>query len=378
MKRISAVLALFFVFGAAVWAQTPQWSPQKAQDWYARQPWLVGANYIPAYAINQLEMWQSDTFDADRIDLELAWAEGLGMNTMRVFLHDLLWQNDGASYRRRLDKFLSICKRHKIRPIFVLLDSCWDPFPEAGKQHPPRPGVHNSGWVQSPGARGLVETAQQTRILEYVENMILAYCNDDRILAWDVWNEPDNTNSGSYGTHEPTNKVDLVRALLPKIFQYARAGLPTQPLTSAVWHGDWSDPSKLTAIEKTQIELSDVISFHNYGPPEEFEQRVQWLRQYGRPIFCTEYMARPTGSTFQAILPIAKKYNVAAYNWGLVAGKTQTYLPWDSWQQPYVNRQPSQWFHDIFTTNGKPYRQEEVDFIRQMTEKPKGKGAKGH
>lgn len=220
----------------------------------------------------------------------------------------------------------------------------------------------------------LSNPAQEAHLLEYVEDLILAFNSDDRILAWDVWNEPDNTNSSSYGQSELTNKVAIVTELLPKIFRYARAGLPTQPLTSGVWQGDWSDPSKLSPIEKTQLEMSDLISFHNYGPPQEFEKRIHDLQQYHRPILCTEYMARPTGSTFQAILPIARKYNVAAYNWGLVAGKTQTFLPWDSWQQPYVNRAPSQWFHDIFTTNGKPYSQEEVDFIRQMTGyKEKGK-----
>lgn len=389
MKRLLAVSALVLLSAAAQWAQTPQWAPKAATDWYARQAWLVGANYIPAYAANELEMWQPETFDIDRIDMELGWAEGLGMNTVRVFLHNLLWQEDPGglnSFHRRIDKFLAVCKRHRIRPIFVLLDSCWDPFPKSGRQLPPRPGIHNSRWLQSPGAAALTDPAQEAHILEYVEDVILAFNTDERILAWDLWNEPDNTNTGSsYAPVEPPNKVAIVTALLPKIFRYARAGLPTQPLTSAVWHGDWSDPSKLTPIEKTQLELSDVISFHNYGPPEDFEKRVQWLQQYHRPILCTEYMARPMGSTFQGILPIAKKYNVGAYNWGLVAGKTQTYLPWDSWQDPYVNRAPSEWFHDIFTTNGKPYSQEEVDFIRQIIgrppekakEKAKGKG-KGH
>ena len=365
----------FLLFAAAAIAQTPQWSAEKANDWYARQPWLVGSNYIPAYAINQLEMWQAETFDSGRVDLELGWAENLGMNTMRVFLHDLLWQQDPGGFRKRIDRFLSAAKKHHIRPIFVLFDSCWDPFPDLGQQKNPRPGIHNSGWVQSPGAKALTDPKQEVRLLEYAENVILAFADDDRVLAWDVWNEPDNTNGSSYGRVEPRNKVELVTAFLPKVFQYARAGRPTQPVTSGLWHGDWSSPDKLSPIEKIQVELSDVISFHNYDKPEEFEKRIQWLQQYHRPIFCTEYMARGNGSTFQGILPIAKKYNVAAYNWGLVAGKTQTWLPWDSWQHPYTDRNPSIWFHEIFTTNGKPYRQEEVDFIRATIAQPKAKAA---
>ncbi len=365
MKRL--IIALLLIAISAL-AQSQKWPEEKANDWYARQPWLVGSNYIPAYAVNQLEMWQADTFDLDRINLEFIWAESLGMNTMRVFLHDLLWKQDPSGFRSRINKFLAVAKRHHIRPILVLLDSCWDPFPEMFHQRPPQPGIHNSRWVQSPGANALADPKQETRILEYVQNVILAFADDDRILAWDVWNEPDNLNQSSYGKVEDPNKLQHVTALLPKVFQYARSGRPTQPLTSGLWHGDWSSPEKLSAIEKIQIEQSDFISFHNYGKPEEFTQRIEELQQYKRPLFCTEYMARPNGSTFQGILPVAKKYRVAAYNWGLVAGKTQTWLPWDSWQHPYVgDRQPpSVWFHDIFRTNGAPYSQEEVDFIKTI------------
>ena len=262
------------------------------------------------------------------------------------------------------------------RPILVLFDSCWDPFPDSGLQRPPRPGMHNSRWVQSPGATAMADHKQRTRILEYAANLVLAFAADDRVLAWDVWNEPDNTNDSSYGKTEPANKKALVQDLLPEVFRYVRSGRPSQPLTSGVWRGDWSSPDKLSPIEKVQIEQSDLTSFHNYGPPADFEKRVKWLQAYRRPILCTEYMARPLGSTFQAILPIARQYNVAAINWGFAAGKSQTYLPWDSWQKPYTDRQPEVWFHDIFTTNGPPYRQEEVDFIREITATAKAKTGK--
>src|SRR6266568_546571 len=109
--------AIFLFLSALAVAQTSQWTAEKANDWYARQPWLVGSNYIPATAINQLEMWQADTFNADRIDMEWGWAEALGMNTMRVFLHDLPWLQDSGGFRRRVDRFLTAAKKHKIRPI---------------------------------------------------------------------------------------------------------------------------------------------------------------------------------------------------------------------------------------------------------------------
>jgi hypothetical protein len=358
-------------------AQPQRWTEKAANDWYARQPWLVGSNYIPATAINQLEMWQADTFDAVWMETELGWAEGLGMNTMRVFLHDLLWKQDSSGFQRRLDRFLSMADKHHIKPIFVFFDSCWDPFPEMGQQRAPKPGVHNSGWVQSPGARALMDPAQYDRLREYVQGVLGMYRYDRRILAWDLWNEPDNTNASAYGRLEPANKTQLVLGLLPKVFAWARATEPLQPLTSGVWRGDWSSPDKLTPMEKIQLEQSDVISFHNYSGPEEFEKRVRWLQAYNRPILCTEYMARPNGSTFQGTLPVARKYKVAAYNWGFVAGKTQTYLPWDSWQKPYTDREPEVWFHEIFQKDGTPYRQEEVAFIREIVGyKGKGKPAK--
>ena len=367
MKRLIHFLFFVVIPGAAALAQTPQWTPEAANEWYAKQPWLVGSNYITSDAVNQLEMWQAETFNPTRIDLEFALAEDLGMNTMRVFLHDLLWHQDSGGFKRRIDRFLDVAKKHKIRPILVLFDSCWNPFPQLGIQRAPRPGVHNSGWVQSPGAKELTDRNLQIRFLTYAQEVVYAFNNDDRILAWDVWNEPDNTNDSSYGRSEPRNKVELVQAILPKVFEYVRAAMPSQPLTTGLWKGDWSSRDKLSAMEKLQIDLSDIISFHNYDKPEEFEKRVKWLQTYGRPILCTEYMARGNGSTFQGILPIAKKYNVGAYNWGFVAGKTQTWLPWDSWQHPYTDRKPSVWFHDIFTAEGQPYRQDEVDFIREMT-----------
>jgi hypothetical protein len=353
-------------------AEPVRWTPEAANEWYAKQPWLVGVDYIPASAVNQIDMWNADTFDPVVIDTELGWAQSIGLNTVRVFLHDIVWQKDPGGYAKRINTFLKIADKHKIKTIFVLFDSVWDPFPRPGIQHDPRPGVHNSVWAQSPGAAALVDEKHWNRILQYVEDVVHEFINDKRVLAWDVWNEPDNMNNNSYRSAEPANKVELVQRLLPEVFRYARAALPSQPLTSGLWKGDWSSPDKLSPVEKIQLEESDIVSFHSYGKPEAFEQRVQWLQAYRRPIICTEYMARDLGSTFQGILPIAKKYNVAAISWGLVAGKTQTYLPWDSWQHPYTDRQPTVWHHDIFRDNGTPYSQEEIDFIREIT----GRGGK--
>jgi hypothetical protein len=360
-------IATLVVAGVQAQAAASHWGEGRANDWYQRQPWLVGSNFLPADAINQLEMWQADTFDTQEIDNELGWAQGLGMNTMRVFLHDLLWQQDSAGFKKRIDTFLTIAAKHRIRPLFVLFDSCWDPFPKLGPQHPPIPGVHNSGWVQSPGAQALEDPAQEPRLRAYVQGVVGAFAEDSRILGWDVWNEPSNTNGGAYGRMEPKDKQDRVRNLLPKVFEWARSVNPSQPLTSGLWEGDWSSPEKLDPIARIQFEQSDVISFHNYSWPDDFEQHVRWLENYHRPILCTEFMARPVGSTFDTILPIAKKHHVAAINWGFVAGKSQTYFPWDSWEKPYVLQPPPVWFHDVLHPDGHPYREREAQIIRELS-----------
>ena len=215
----------------------------------------------------------------------------------------------------------------------------------------------------------LKDPQQYPKLKAYVQGLVGAFASDPRVLAWDVWNEPDNDNQSSYGKLEPANKVDLVLNLLPQVFAWARAAHPTQPLTSGIWSGDWSSEQKMSPMARTQIEQSDVITFHNYDWPEGFESRVHELEQFHRPMICTEYMARGAGSTFDTILPLAKKYHVGALNWGLVKGKSQTYLPWDSWQRPYVLVTPTVWFHDVFYEDGTPYRKREVEIFRTMTGK---------
>jgi hypothetical protein len=289
------------------------------------------------------------------------------MNTMRVFLHNLLWEQDSAGFQKRLDQFLAIASKHHIRPIFVLFDSCWDPDPKLGLQHPPIPGVHNSGWVQAPGKAILADPAQYPRLKAYVQGVVGAFAKDPRILAWDVWNEPDNTNNPAYERVELPNKRELIQAVLPQAFEWTRSAHPSQPLTSGVWEGNWSALDKMPPVAQIQIEQSDIISFHNYDWPEGFESRVHELQQFNRPLICTEYMARGAGSTFDTVLPLAKKYHVGAINWGLVKGRSQTYLPWDSWLHPYIIEKPTVWFHDIFDEDGTPYRQREVEIFRGLT-----------
>ena len=248
-RRTALKLPLLVAAGAAL-AQLPRasadagrWPVERANEWYRAQGWLVGANYVTSTAINQIEMFQPGTYDPGRIDRELALAGRLGFNTVRVFLHDQLWAQDYRGFQSRLAQFVGVAASHNIKPLFVLFDSCWDPLPRAGRQRAPIQGVHNSGWVQSPGAHRLQDPAY-TRVLQsYVTGVVGLFRNDPRVLGWDVWNEPDNP-SRDYRKVEHVDKQELVAAFLPHVFQWVRAVHPVQPLTSGVWQGQWGEPRK--------------------------------------------------------------------------------------------------------------------------------------
>jgi hypothetical protein len=340
------------------------WSVQRANAWYKAQPWPVGCNFIPSTAINQLEMWQADTFDPATIDRELGWAEQLGFNTVRVFLHNLPWQEDAAGFGARIDKFLDLADKHHIRVMFVLFDGVWDPFPKSGPQREPRPHVHNSGWVQSPGLEILKNPARQDELKGYVKGVIGRFKDDRRVLAWDIFNEPDNPNRPAYSSVEATNKAELALVLLEKAFGWAREVAPAQPLTAGVW--EWGEMLATSPVERFMLSHSDITSFHDYGQLDEMQQCIRTLMHFRRPMICSEYMARPRGSTFDPILAELKKRKVGALNWGFVSGKTQTIYPWDSWEKSYT-AEPPIWFHDIFRNDGTPFDAKEAGYIKSVT-----------
>lgn len=374
-RRTLLKLPLLAAAGAAL-AKVPaatadpgRWTVERAHQWYEAQGWLVGANFITSNAVNQLEMFQAGTYDRRRIQSELRAARVIGMNTVRVFLHDQLWVQDRVGFSRRLTEFVNIASINDIRPLFVFFDSCWDPHPKLGPQRAPTPGVHNSAWVQSPGADRLGDAQDVRTMRDYVVGVMSRFRNDNRVLGWDLWNEPDNP-ADQYRTVERRDKLDLVANLLPQVFDWARSVNAVQPLTSGVWQGEWKDPARLSPIARIQLDNSDVITFHSYAKPEDFEARIAELAPLGRPMMCTEYLARPEGSTIEGILPIGKRHNIGMYNWGLMAGKTQTYYPWDSWDRPYP-APPRDWFHDLLRSDGRPYRDGEIQTIRRLTGVPR-------
>lgn len=345
-----------------------RWSIEEAHKWYADQPLLLGANFVPSTAINQIEMWRSESWDPLTIERELDWAANIGMNTMRVFLHDQLWSEEGEGFLDRIDAFLAICDVHAIQPLLVIFDDCWhEPTPDA--QPAPRPGIHNSGWVRSPSHAILLDPDRRAELEEYVAAVFRRFGSDPRILAWDLYNEPTNyflpsrsmpRREREKALKEVERNAGLLRAasfdLIKKVFRWARNAAPIHPLTAGAWNGDRELNSKL-------FELSDIISFHNYTPPERLEQIVTRLKTHGRPLFCTEFLARRHGSTFENHLPVFRREKIAGYCWGLVDGKTQTKYAWEDEGDRWAGAEPDPWFHDVFRNDGSPYRQEEAALI---------------
>ena len=351
---------------ASVDAATARWSEAKAHDWHEGRPWLVGCNFIPSSAANQLEMWQEPSFDAETIDRELGWAEGLGFNTVRVFLHDLLWDADGKGFARRIDRFLQIAAGHGIRTMFVLFDDCWHSGPLLGPQPPPVPGVHNSRWLQSPGCEAIDDAAGWPRLEAYVNGVVRAFGADERVLAWDLYNEVTNLflippglneaereQASRAATRRRAERKERHLRLFDLAFTWARAARPAQPLTAGVWFRD-------RELNAHIIKRSDIVTFHNYEDADALTTHIGRLRRYNRPLICTEYMSRGLGSRFETHLPVFQRERVGCYNWGLVNGKTQTHIAWTPQPGDDV------WFHDIFHADGRPYDESEVAAIRKM------------
>ncbi|MEO6547747.1 MAG: 1,4-beta-xylanase [Ferruginibacter sp.] len=353
------LLLLLVIVNSTLWAQSKKskavaqpvagtvWSIEKANQWYNQHKWITGADFIPSTAINQLEMWQASTFDTATINRELGWAESIGFNTMRVFLHSVVWKNDPEGFKSRINTYLSISDRHHIKTMFVFFDDCWNKVPVAGVQPTPKTGIHNSGWMQDPGQPMSADSTIYPGLEKYVKDILTTFSHDKRILLWDLYNEPGNSD-----------KKESSIPLLVKVFGWAREVDPEQPLSVGLWAWDFE---KLNAI---QFLNSDIITYHDYEEPVMHQRVIDMLKASGRPLICTEYMARIRNSRFSNIMPLLKKENVGAINWGFVAGKSNTIYAWDTPMEK--GDEPIEWFHDIFKKDGTPYREDEVNLIKKL------------
>jgi hypothetical protein len=325
------------------------WPIEKANEWYSNYKWINGADFLPSTAINQLEMWQAETFDPNTIDKELRWAKNIGFNTMRVYLHSVAWKKDPSGFKNRVAQYLTIADKHDIKTIFVFFDDCWNKEGFAGKQPEPQTGIHNSGWVQDPGDPMSKDPNNFPALEKYVKDVMNTFKADERILLWDLYNEPGN--SGKFNTSFP---------LLKNVITWARTVEPNQPISIGLWAWNFH------ALNAMQALNSDIITYHNYEEPDLHKRTIDMLKAFGRPMICTEYMARTRNSRLANIMPMLKKENVGAINWGLVAGKSNTIFAWDA--PLTAGGQPIEWFHDIFKKDGSAYREDEIQLIKKLNE----------
>ncbi len=366
-----------------------RWSQERINEWYAELPWLVGCNYYPATAINQIDMWQKSTWDPKQIKKELDWAQDLGMNTLRVFLHDMVWADDEKGFYRRMDQFLDICAERGIRPWFVFFDDCHYPNPKLGVQPKPVREFHNSGWVNCPArdvamryAKGEASEAEVAQLKGYVQRTMARFANDERVLMWEMYNEPGRGNgeNGDMGDSAvPTNIGDQSAQLIFDSWGWAREVNPSQPITSCTRGSVGKNNIAINHIN------SDLFSIHSYQAPDALREHITEYKAEGRPIIVTEWLARG-GSTPQKCLPVMKEMGVGAVNWGFVSGKSATIWSWKSRLKDGVTRnlnqeradgnvveegeafpEPAVWFHDLYRMDGTPYDQAEIDTFKELT-----------
>ena len=340
--------------------ESGRWTQERAHSWMDARPWLLGCNFTPSNAGNQLEMWQEDTFDPVTIDRELGWAAGLGMNVVRVYLHHLL-HDEGGRFLRRMDDFLATAASHGIGVVPVLLDGVWHPRPRLGPQPAPKPRLHNSVWVQSPGAEVLYDRSRWGELRPYVSAVVGRFADDPRIVAWDLFNEPDQADVDTLRSGSREEKSVHATDLARDVFSWARDLAPSQPLTVGVWEYDSGGRAVDNRMNEMALSQSDIVSFHCYEPREQLEAVIGHLETHGRPLLCTEWLARTNGSTVD-LLDVFVGHRVGAINWGLVDGRTQTRYPWKSWQEPMTDDEP--WFHELLHRDGSPYDEAEAAIFR--------------
>ena len=324
-----------------------RWTSEQAHTWYREAGSIRGCNYLPRSAVNMTEMWQAETFDPVTIDQELGWAQLAGYNSVRIFIQYLVWEDDPVGMKARLDRFLSIADRHEISTMIILFCDCAfsGREPYLGPQADPVPGVHNGQWVPSPGFERMTNPDTYPDLERYVKELVGRFAADPRVLIWDLYNEPGNTEMGEKSL-----------PLLDAVFNWAREAGATQPLTT----GPWMWNVYTDTVSQRAMDLSDVISFHYYQSADLIDDYLAACEAYGRPVLCTEWLRRQHGNTFASILPIFQEHNIGWYHWGWVAGRTQTYL---SWESEAGDPDPETWQHDMLQPDGTPYDPVEIELV---------------
>ena len=348
-----------------------RWSKEKAWEWYNSHPWIRGCNYMSADCVNRVDQWQGLHFE-ERLkttEEELKLMADLGFNSVRIILEYVVWQKEHDSFLQRLERYISLLDKYGISPMIVLANDCMPPktelwkMPDIGEQHYDI-GYHGGkkhsqhGRHNAPAPHFYLDN-EETRedYFKMVREIVSIYKNDNRILMWDVFNEPGNSR-----------RSGITLPILKKMFETVREINPSQPVTAGAWccnsNYEFDMPEDVFCLEN-----SDIITYHNYSRYDEHVRVIKYLKKFDRPIINTEWLARCTGNTVFDNFPLFYLENIGCFNWGFVAGKYQTFEPYEAHWQWYNddNRAPidfTKWFHDLYRPSHRPYDPHEIDTIK--------------
>lgn len=354
-----------------------RWTARQAWDWYEKRPWIMGINYVPSITLHASELWQEDTHAEviKSVRGEFALMNDIGLNGVRMFLPFNIWYHDREKFLDRVDNFLDELDNAGITMMPVLFNDCvgfgrpknieprapkgWHAYDighHGGHKDNPFTGEKEKvGWIywDEPEWRPVME--------EYLRAVIGRFKNDARIYAWDLWNEPGNSN-----------RSDMSIPYLKRAFEIARELDPVQPLTVAPWTypADFgiNPDSDVAPIARLALDESDIVTFHQYEGFDRVKNVVKGLKREGRPMMNTEWLNRIQGNLIQDNLPLYHDEGIGSYSWGLVAGKSQHFLPWD---ELWKNRDLplNLWQHDLFDTFHTAYDPEELNLMRRLSPK---------
>ena len=357
-----------------------RWSKEKAWEWYNSRPWFRGCNYMSADCANRIDQWQELGFEERfaTTEKELKLMQETGFNTVRLIIEYVVWKEEHDGFMERFDRYLSLCAKYGISAMIVLANDCMPPkterwkMPYVGEQQYDL-GYHGGKMHSQHGAHPgpaphfyLDDAESREDYLRMVEEIVTKYKDDERVCIWDVYNEPGN----SY-------RKDITLPNLKKMFKSVRSCEPSQPVTAGI---NWIDNDLLSdedvplhEINQYVIDNSDIITYHFYHDYYRHIRVIKRLKKEGRPIMNTEWLGRCLGNDVFSLFPLFYLEKIGCYNWGFVAGKYQTYEPWEGTWQKYLNGTETdvdftKWFHDLYRPNHRPYDPKEIDLIKQFCE----------
>ncbi len=265
---------------------------------------IRGANYVPSYASTSVGMWKD--FDPQVIDRELALARRLSLNSVRVFLPYVVYEDDPQTFLKHVERFVELSASHNIRPMFVLFDSCFGDEPSLDKADSPT-------WVNNPGY-SRIGKEHWPRIERYASDVVGSFRGDSRVLMWDIMNEP-----MADFAHVTRKERDAIWEFCRHFCAFVKKHDPNKPIT--VGH------AVVEYIPKT-IDLVDVASVHSYSPYAEWldndlDLAFTYADRAGKPVIVSEFGNPGAGQPYEMALDVIERRKIGFYFWELMIAKVQ-------------------------------------------------------